>query len=734
MLKKTGIIFLICSVFALQAQKKANPERLKQDAEFFIQEGEHEKAYQVYNQLIETDTLNYLYKFQKGLSALHLPFRKAETIGIFDNILKTDKKYKRDLISYLAKKYENVPTYYLGRAYHSNYKFDEAIGYFKDFLATRPGDLNIKQEAEHYLNFAESGRQLVERPIKVNILHIGAPLNTPAHEYVPLITADESMMFFTYRGPKSIGGLMNQNGKPNKNGIYFEDIYFSKKTGDTTWSEPQSIGDDINTKQHDACIAISADGQDLYTYRSGEKDGGDIYVCHLNGEKWSNPERLGPNINTTFWEGSCSVTSDGRYLYFASERNGGMGGRDIYVAEKLRNGNWGAAKNLWAINTKFDDDAPFIHPDGTTLFFSSQGHNSMGGYDIFYSNDSLGLWTKPVNMGYPLNTTDDDRYYVINAKGDKGYFSSNRDIKGGDGSQEIYTVKPGWYAGKQHALAMVVGRIFGNDSIIEAKIEVVKKSNGEVLGPIHSNSVSGKYLIALPPKEDYLFKVSAPGYTEYSEDMNAEQLIGFIEVDKDFHLCKENYKDPHLDTLKKLNDFMPRQHSDTLQPVQVALVDTTTKVNTVAATAASPCDALRTIDFSALKGKSLNDPSVYAKLLEIGNSICAGNMVFKVQVGAFRKAENFRGGHLKAFGQSERILGADGITRFTMGKCDNVSEAETLRQKIIGSGQKDAWITAVVDGKRYTLEELIMVDFYNKNISHYEENLEQLEELICNSR
>ena len=234
-MKKITLLFFISASLTFYAQgKKPNTERLKEDAEFFTAEGEHEKAYLTYDQLTKVDTLNYLYKFQKGMSALQLPFRKAETIDLFENIYNKDKKYKKELISYLAKKYENVPIYYLGRAYHTNYKFEESIKYFKAFLDTKPGDLNIREEAQHYLTHAESALELIKNPVKVDILHIGQPLNTPAHEYVPLITADESMMFFTYRGIKSIGGLMNQNGKPNKNGIYFEDIYFTKKINDST--------------------------------------------------------------------------------------------------------------------------------------------------------------------------------------------------------------------------------------------------------------------------------------------------------------------------------------------------------------------------------------------------------------------------------------------------------------------------------------------------------------------
>lgn len=723
------ILITICLILLtlISNSQIKNEEKLKADAEYFILEGEHEKAYQIYNDLLKIDSASNVIKFQQGLSALHLPFRKSGTITTFESIINKDPKEKVDLINYLGKKYETVPIYYYGRALHTNYKFEEAIAQFNTFLASKPFDVTLKKEAQEYLAHSKYGIEIVAKPTTVKIVNIGKPINTSDHEYVPLITADESMMLFTYRGPKSIGGLMNLNGKPNKNGIYFEDIYYSKKINATEWGEPQSIGSQLNTKQHDACIAISPDGQDLYTYKSNEKDGGDIFVCHLRGEEWSTPERLNANINSTFWEGSCSVSSDGKFLYFASDRPGGVGGRDIYVSEKQKNGSWGIANNLRAINTHYDDDAPFIHADGNTLFFSSQGHNSIGGFDIFYTNYIDGSWTTPVNMGYPLNTTDDDRYYVINAKGDKGYFSSNRNSVGGDGSLDIYSVEPGWYPGKQHPLVMIIGSIYGNDTLMEANIEVVKKSNNEVLGPYCSNSTTGKYLIALPTNESYVVKIKAPGYDEYSEDMDADNLSDFLEIHKSFHLSKKNYKDPHEDTLKKLNDFIPKKiNVDTVAKVTSIPADTTLKI----VSGNDPCSEFKTLDFAALKGKSLNDVKVYEALLQIGNKICANSMVFKIQIGAYRKPQNFKWKHLFSYGKPESTVGADGITRFTQGKCSNVNEAEELRKKIIASGQKDAWIVGFIDGKRYTLEELIMVDFYNKNTALYNENINLLNQLI----
>ena len=167
--------------------------------------------------------------------------------------------------------------------------------------------------------------------------------------------------------------------RPAADGQYYEDVVVSYKK-DGKWSDPESIADNINTNGHDASIAISIDGQRLFIYKQTSKDGGDVYSSDLNGDNWSKPERLEGDVNTKEWEGSATLASDGKTLYFSSDRVGGFGGRDIYSAKLQSDDSWGEVKNLGpVINTRFDDDAPFIHADRRTLYYSSKGHNSMVG-------------------------------------------------------------------------------------------------------------------------------------------------------------------------------------------------------------------------------------------------------------------------------------------------------------------------------------------------------------------
>ncbi len=697
-----GLVLLsFCSRF--QAQSIVD---LNDDAESYMEAHDYERAYQAYDNLSNKEPKNAYYIFLKGKCTFHLPSRKQEAITLFQKAYEMEPKEKSILLN-------------LGKAYHLNYRFDEAIAYFNEFLATNPDKLQ-KEEAERLIENAEYGKKIVQTMLEADIRNMGPPINTTAEEYVPILSADESVLIYTYRGVNSMGGLMDEKFKPApETGIYSEDIFMSKKEKkDSSWSVPEPITQ-LNTKGNDAPIALSPDGQTLFTFRSGVKDSGDIYVSHLEGDRWSVPEKLKGEVNTNYWEGSCSITADGKYLYFTSERPKGFGKRDIYVAEKMGDGSWKNVKNLGPeINTKYNDDTPFIHADGVTFFFSSEGHKSIGDYDIFYTIKKDNTWIEPINMGYPLNTTDDDRFYVINAKGDKGYFSSNRVTHGGNGTADIFTVSPG-ILGEKPILAMVLGNIYGNGEPINAQIEITKKSNGEKIGPFTSNAKTGKYLVALTPGENYTFKVRATDYDEQSEDLDIATLTKFVEIRKDFRLLKNGYTDTVKS--KKLSDLLGV--TDTLKKVSDSLPVTHTN-------SSDPCDGFKTLDFTALKNKSLNDPAVYEKLLAIGEKICSEKMVFKVQIGAYRHPENYKWDKLQEFGTPETVNYPDGITRFTQGKFNGILVAEEQRQKAIKKGQTDAWIVGFIDGKRYTLEELIMVDFNNKDISLFNENLELLKDYI----
>ncbi len=594
--------------------------------------------------------------------------------------------------------------YYLGKAYHMNYKFKEAIPLLQDFINNFASIKKPTDEQESMLNdafllvqYSENGKSIMDNKVFCKIENIGAPINSDASEYVPVISADESVMIFTYVGPKATGGLVNDDLQPDKEeGYYHEDILISYKKDDGTWTEPVGITE-LNTPGHDAAIALSPDGQTLFIFKSTNEDKGDIYMSLLDGNKWTEPVRLNSNINTEYWEGSCSVSADGRFLYFASEKPGGYGGRDLWVSEK-EGDDWGPPTNLGPIiNTKYDEDAPFIHPDGITLFFSSKGHKSIGGYDIMYSIKKEGQWLPPKNMGVPLNTTEDDRYYVINAKGDKGYLSSNRGGHGGKGKQDIYSSTPG-IVGEKPVLAVVTGSVFGNDNPISAEIVITKTSENKEFKLV-SNQQTGKYYIALSPGTSYKVKVSAKGYESTEEIFDIENIKEFTKITKNFFLLTPEQVAKINEEIKKENEKLKQE-----KPEEFAK----TEINNN-----SPC-VTDISNYDEIKEK-LKKEKKYDEFLKLIGNYCHEGLIFRVQIAAYHYPKNYNYKHLIEFGQPIVIAGEDRITRFFLSKdCKTFAEAEAWRQKAILKGQTDAWVVAFYKGKRYFMQEIFNLPIFNK--------------------
>lgn len=253
---------------------------------------------------------------------------------------------------------------------------------------------------------------------KIIITNIGETVNTPYDEYAPIISADGLMMIFTSKRPLTKKDIEdNEQGLENVYVSYYDDMIWK-------WSEPALLGELINQPgNNNSAIALSNDGQRMLLYR-GDPDG-NIYESVLIGEEWSDPVELVKPINSSKHESTASISPDGRTIYFVSNRKGGQGQLDIWQCHQDNTGSWGTAENLGGIiNTMDDEEGVFIHPDGKTLYFSSKGHNTTGGYDIFKSVFANGNWTTPVNLGTSINTPQDDLFFTQTADGKTGYYSS----------------------------------------------------------------------------------------------------------------------------------------------------------------------------------------------------------------------------------------------------------------------------------------------------------------------
>lgn len=593
-----------------------------------------------------------------------------------------------------SKKVENIE-YDFARANHYNYKFDEAIALVEKCLVRKKVSAETKKNAAQLKQYCINGKDFYAHPTEAKISNIGNVINSENDEYVPVISADESVMIFTYRGTESKGGLQNDFVQPDPYGKYFEDIFQSKKVNGE-WTKPLPI-DSVNSNSHDGAIALSVDGLYLFIYRDNGDDHGDIYMSNSISGDWTVPQKLKGEVNSYSWEGSCSMTADGKHLYFSSERGGGFGGKDIYRATLLPDSTWGNVINLGdSINTAFDDDAPFIHPDGITLFYSSKGKNSMGGYDIFQSrlNWKDSLFGKPVNLGYPINTTDDDIYYVLSANGELGYYASGK--SGGQGLKDIYTVSPG-YVGKKPSAYIVKGKITAQGIPVASSIIVeVVDENNKKFGDFVSNNSTGNYLVSLPSGGEFKFTYKYKSYPYKTLDINTTTLDGF----------EEKLFDINFDTLAPVVIIKHKIDSIVvvIEPVKEPVVEPVKPVKEIA-------HVVRKV---VLKPNSTLQEKIkfYSELY---GDISAEGLVFRVQIAAYKYPKNYEYKHLKGLGDVENLLLDDGITRITIGgNFNTLGKAYEHNVKVIKAGQRDAFVTVLYNGKRIYLEDLEKMGIYVK--------------------
>ncbi|HXC04864.1 MAG TPA: hypothetical protein VNZ86_08940 [Bacteroidia bacterium] len=659
------LLLLIAFPFFLLAQEESAAPRKKQKhflqqeadrklfdkAEFYFGEQNYSQAMILYKQLEQSFPTERVLIFRLGVCYINASGDKSRSLDYLSRLDK--KKFKKtDFLFYLA------------RANHLDYRFDKAIELYTEFRNSKRGKGKEKM-VDRMIADCITGKEMYAHPVPAQIVNLGPPVNSENSEYAPTVSSDESTLIFTYTGPRSMGGLQIEPGKPDESGQYLEDILESRKDSAGHWTYPEPI-ETINTDGPDAAIALSNDGQKLLVFRNSPGDVGDIYMSRLEGTRWTEPERLTGDVNTNAWEGSASLSPDERTLYFSSERPGGYGGRDIYSASLLPDGSWGNVKNLGPkINSEYNDDSPVMAPDGISLFFNSDGHPGMGGNDIFVAvqvDDSV--WLDPINLGYPINTPDDDLYFYPVADGNKGYYSSGK--SGGFGQQDIYLVEG---LGRKTRLVMVKGTITVDDKAVDASITVMDEKKGTSFTR-HSNTVTGKYLMNMKPGSDFKIIYKTNGFEDQVKHLNTEKVDSFLESTIDVQFFTEAYKA----RMKRIQDSL-------------ALIKDTTA------------------------GKSL--PMSLAQMIDkYGNTKIEG-LEYRVQVGAYNLSEHFNYSGLFKIGKVQKNKGDDGITRFTIGKVSTLNEVYALKKKVLEAGIKDAFVTAVYQKKRMLLKDLLLNHVYD---------------------
>lgn len=540
-------IFLLVALtvlsYSIDAQSKKEIKKKTLFATELLANHRYEKAGEIFSNLLKKDKDNLDLNFYSGLCKLNLG-KEGEAIDLFSKVINTYNKEKKESAftreSYFQK----------AKALHNLYQFDEEIATLK-FLNSFELNDKEKKQVETTIQGAENAKQLFFdfKPIIVTRLDI---LNSGYDDHTPIPTSNGSKLYFTSKRPGGMSGTtISEEGK------YYEDIW-SWKEG----SKPVNIGVPVNTVEHDATGGLSLDGKNLFIYKASEKKRGDLYSSILGDDgKWSKPVSLGKNINKRkSVERHAALSPDGKKIYFSSDRKGGKGGRDIWVAELQEDGKWNKPTSL-NINTKLNEESPYMLSDGITFYFSSTGYKGMGGYDIFKCMlQDDGTFTTPENIGFPINTVEDDVFFFPLSNEKTAYFTRRK-----SNNAEIYkTIFP------DNTIIVnsnVKGKEFDKDAYHKNCDIIVFDVNSTEKPDYYSlNLGEGIYNSVVTNDKNYKFYYEAPNYVFDTKDIKQEDMIGLEKIKKDPILIKiEDGKTEKFKNLKfenNSNDFNPFSNTE----------------------------------------------------------------------------------------------------------------------------------------------------------------------------
>lgn len=526
-MKHYPLLFVFLFFFILNSTFSQVSEAFKSRyilAESYLNDENYQDALPLYLYLDTLTPGNPNISFNIGVCYVNSIYDKAKAIPYLENAIENVS------LDYIGLPEDiTAPVfafYYLGRAYMINYQIDDALKYFEKFkYYLTDNDIDLLKDVNRQIEMCYNAKKLMANPVNIKIENLGEPVNSSFPDYSPVLSLDESTIIFTSRREGSTGGKKDTDGK------YFEDIYIAYYSTDKkSWVNMRKIGANINSSGHEASISMSLDGTQLFIYKDDNGDG-NIYVSYFKNDDWTAPEKLNSTVNSKSWETHACLSPDGNTLYFVSNKPGGYGGRDIWRSEKLASGKWSEAVNVGPkINTEYDEESPFMLPDGVTLYFSSKGHESMGGFDIFTSTQSDdGFWSAPENIGYPINTTDDDVFYVPTMDQKHAYYSSAKE--GGLGDQDIYKLS---IIAPKKLVAHIKGIIFDELSYkpVAAKLEITDASTGDIIASFTSDEENGDYYVSLPTGKTYSMFVTANKYLPYKEIFDIPDTISDPEIYK----------------------------------------------------------------------------------------------------------------------------------------------------------------------------------------------------------
>ncbi len=491
-MRKLTVVLTLAILFGglpVQAEKNRPAKKAYRKGRHYLKRHDYIRSIPFFKEATNLDPENAWYHFLLG---------KAQFEGDRPTLAKDAlmRAYNLD-----GSVHEDLP-FYLSRALHSNMAFEDALIFYQSDLSRYEEGSEEYIDTEMRIAQCKNGSSVMEMTELYKVDNLGDYVNTPYPEYAATFSNDYSYMIFTSRRPRKI----KHQAKRRYHVLDInEEVYEAEKV-EGVWKKTKLFSRPIPKSIHDASVAISEDGKTLYYYLA--RNGGDIYISNQEDGKWSKKESIGETINTDDYNEPHAVIADGgNMILFVSDRPDGKGLKDLYVAYK-EGDSWGEAQNIEVLNTEYDEDGPFLSADGKTLYFASRGHNSMGGYDLFKSTRMGDSWSKPVNLGYPINSVGDDIYYVEEQGGEGFFYSSDR--PGGFGEKDIYYAYP--YIPEETS-TIVAGTVLDRTTMepVEAEVRLKREGSDEVLETTQTKP-DGSYQFLLPEcGEEYTIDVKVDG-------------------------------------------------------------------------------------------------------------------------------------------------------------------------------------------------------------------------------
>ncbi len=485
-------------------------------------------------------------RFDEGIELLKKAVETDENFIeprlMLGDVLSDLGRYDESIVHF-SKAIEIDPTYFTGAFLNLSEvqvkaaRYEDAKVNLEKYLGLPNRHPTMEAKAKELLVTAEFGSTAIKNPVPFDPKNLGPNVNSEHFEYFPALTADEQTIIIT----------RNQR---NKNGgrDYQEDFYGSWRDESGEWSLARNLGEPLNTDNNEGAQTISPDGRWMFFTGCNRRSGQgscDIYFSRREGNDWTEPVNIGPPVNSRKWESQPSIAPDGRTLYFSSSRDGGEGKKDIWYSVINERGFWSQPVNLGTnVNTSGSEESPFIHPDGKTLYFASTGHPGMGMSDIFVSRKQEdGSWSKAMNLGYPINTANDENSLIVGASGEKAYFASDRE--GGYGNLDLYEFEL-YPKARPGRVTFMKGKVFHAETkeALQAKFELIDLETGESVYNSSSDSKTGEFLVGLPVNHDYALNVSKDGFLFYSENFALKERSDATPYKKDVAMqpIKKNEK------------------------------------------------------------------------------------------------------------------------------------------------------------------------------------------------